>query len=150
MTCAFALGTLTRYSDLAGTTKVGESDSSYDNAGRLTNLQIKDGAGAILGNYTYTYDLASRATSETIDGVTTSFGYDTVDQLTSAGATNYGYDLAGNRNSAGYTVGADNRMTSDGVSSYSYDAEGNRIKKTLGANADTWTFGYDHNDQMTC
>ncbi|MBI1918575.1 MAG: RHS repeat-associated core domain-containing protein, partial [Planctomycetes bacterium] len=40
-------------------------------------------------------------------------------------------------------------MTSDGVYSYSYDAEGNRTKKTLGASADTWTSGYDHNDQMT-
>src|SRR5439155_7890173 len=118
-------------------------------AGRLTNLQVKDGSGSILGNYTYTYDLASRATSEIIDGTTTNFGYDGVDQLTSAGATNYGYDLAGNRNTAGYTVGADNRMTSDGVYSYSYDAEGNRTKKTLGANAETWTSGYDHNDQMT-
>ena len=29
------VGTLTRYSDLAGTTKVGESDSTYDTAGRL-------------------------------------------------------------------------------------------------------------------
>src|SRR5439155_1687744 len=82
-------GTQTRYSALAGTTKVGESDSTYDNPGRLTNLQIKDGAGGLLSNYTYTYDLASRATSETIDGTTTNFGYDTVDQLTSAGASNY-------------------------------------------------------------
>src|SRR5439155_15890398 len=69
------VGTLTRYSDLAGTTKVGESDYTYDNAARLTNVQIKDGTGTLLGNYTYTYDLASRATSETIDGTTTSFGY---------------------------------------------------------------------------
>src|SRR5262249_32931207 len=90
------VGTLTRYSDLTATTKIGESDSTYDAAGRLTNLQIKDGSGTILGNYTTTYDLASRATAETIDGTTTSYGYDSVDQLTSAGATNYGYDLAGN------------------------------------------------------
>ncbi|MBI1918574.1 MAG: hypothetical protein HYS12_28100 [Planctomycetes bacterium] len=76
-------------------------DIAVDNAARLTNLKIKDGSGGILGNYTYSYDLASRVTAETIDGTTTSFGYDTVDQLTSAGATNYGYDLAGNRNTAG-------------------------------------------------
>ncbi|MBI1917149.1 MAG: RHS repeat-associated core domain-containing protein, partial [Planctomycetes bacterium] len=48
-----------------------------------------------------------------------------------------------------YQTGAANRMTSDGVYTYSYDAEGNRTKKTLGASADTWTFGYDNNDRMT-
>jgi YD repeat-containing protein len=143
------VSTLTRYSDLAGTTKIGESDSTYDNAGRLTNLQIKDGSGTILGNYTTTYDLASRATAETVDGTTTSYGYDTADQLTSAGASNYGYDLGGNRNTTGYTVGAGNRMTADGTYSYTYDAEGNRTKKTLSGGGDTWTSGYDNNDQMT-
>jgi RHS repeat-associated protein len=143
------VGTLTRYSDLAGTTKIGESDSTYDNAGRLTNLQIKDGSGTILGNYTTTYDLASRATSETIDGTTTSFGYDALSQLTSAGASNYGYDLGGNRNASGYTVGSDNHMTSDGLNSYSYDAEGNRTKKVNSSTGETWTSGYDNNNQMT-
>jgi RHS repeat-associated protein len=143
------VGTLTRYSDLAGTTKVGESDYTYDNAARLTNLQIKDGSGGIIGNYTYTYDVASRVSSESIDGTTTSFSYDAINELTSAGSTNYGYDAAGDRNTTGYQTGTGNRMTSDGIYSYSYDAAGNRTKKTLGANAETWTFGYDHNDHMT-
>jgi YD repeat-containing protein len=33
------VGTLTRYSDLGGTQKVGETDTSYDPAGRLSNQQ---------------------------------------------------------------------------------------------------------------
>ena len=42
------VGTITRYSDLAGTTKVGESLSTYDDAGRLENLKQKDGSGNLL------------------------------------------------------------------------------------------------------
>jgi hypothetical protein len=132
-----------------GSSEEATGNSTYDNAGRLTNLQIKDGSGTILGNYTTTYDLASRASSDTIDATTTSYSYDTASELTSAGATNYGYDLAGNRNTTGYATGAANRMTSDGVYSYSYDAEGNRTKKKNGSTGGTWTFGYDNNDQMT-
>src|SRR5262249_36102601 len=36
---------VTRYSDLAGTQKVGESGYTYDGVGRLTNLPHKDGSG---------------------------------------------------------------------------------------------------------
>src|SRR5262249_27000910 len=59
-TAANQLATATRYSDLSATTKVGDSAYTYDAAGRLTHLQHKDGSGASLANYTYTYDAASR------------------------------------------------------------------------------------------
>jgi RHS repeat-associated protein len=49
---------------------------------------------------------------------------------------------------SGYQTGAGNRMTNDGVYAYTYDDEGNVTKKSKGANDETWTFGYDHNNHM--
>jgi RHS repeat-associated protein len=140
--------TITRYSDLAGSHKVGETDYSYDPAMRVTHIVDKNGTGGILANYTYTYDLASRLTAETDNGTTTSYVYDNINQLTSAGSTNYGYDANGNRNTNGYTVGTNNQMTNDGVWTYTYDAEGNLTQKSKGANAETVTYTYDSNNQM--
>ena len=143
------VGTITRYSDLAGTTKVGQSLYAYDDAGRLENLLHKDGSGTSLLNLTYTYDLASRVTSEVADGVTTSYGYDDTNQVTSAGTYSYDYDLNGNRTMTGYQTDTGNRLINDGVYTYTNDAEGDRTKKSKAANDETWTFGYDHNNQMT-
>jgi RHS repeat-associated protein len=143
------VATVKRYTDLAGTTKVGESDYTYDAVGRVTNLQHKDGSGNLLANYTYTYDKASRLTSDTTDGATTSYGYDSDSQLTSAGASNYGYDPNGNRNTTGYATGAANRLTNDGTYTYTYDAAGELIKKSKGASAETWQYDYDARGRMT-
>jgi hypothetical protein len=59
------------------------------------------------------------------------------------------YDANGNRTMSGYATGTGNRMTNDGVYTYTYDDEGNVTKKSKGASAETWTFGYDHRNQMT-
>ena len=58
------------------------------------------------------------------------------------------YDLNGNRTVAGYATGANNRMTNDGVWAYTYDAEGNVVKRSKGAAAETWVYGYDLNNRM--
>src|SRR5260370_26870942 len=49
---------------------------------------------------------------------------------------------------ASYTTGPDNQLTNDGVYTYTYDANGNTTKKSKGASAETWTFGYDNRNQM--
>ncbi len=134
----------TRYSDLAGLNKVGSSAFTYDNAARLTNLQHKNATDVVLENFTYVYDLANRLTSKVENGTTTTFGYDTTNQLTNDGATGLSYDLNGNRTLTGYQTGTNNQLISDGTWSYLYDNEGNRTKKTKGTNAETWTFGYDN------
>src|SRR5262245_28604411 len=48
-----------------------------------------------------------------------------------------------------YTVGSGNRITGDGAWSYTYDDEGNMTKKSKGASLETWTYGYDHRNQLT-
>jgi RHS repeat-associated protein len=50
---------------------------------------------------------------------------------------------------AGYTTGTANELTNDGTWTYTYDAVGNLTKKSKGASAETWTFGYDDRNQMT-
>jgi RHS repeat-associated protein len=136
--------TETRFTDLAGTNKIGSTTLTYDGVGRLTNLQHFNGSMTILANYTYTYDLASKLTTEVLNGTTTTYQYDTTNQLTNDTAKSYSYDLNGNRTMTGYQTGGNNQMTNDGTWTYTYDQEGNLIKKSKGSNADTWTFGYDN------
>jgi RHS repeat-associated protein len=138
----------TRYSDLAGTQLVGSSSYSYDGAERLTHLQHLNGSSSNLANYTYTYDLASRVTSETLNGTTTSYSYDSTNQLTNDSTTTYSYDGTGNRTMTGYQTGTGNQLLNDGTWAYTFDSEGNEIKKSKGANAETWTFGYDNQNHL--
>lgn len=76
----------------------GTSDYTYDDAGRLTGLVHTNGASSPVATYGYGYDLGDRMTSKTENGVTTTYGYDLVGQLTKVnGASLYSYDEAGNR-----------------------------------------------------
>src|SRR5262249_17219010 len=111
-------------------------------------LQHKDGSNNLLANYTYTYDLASRVTTEKLNGTTQTFTYDSANQLTNDGTNSFSFDLNGNRNSSGYTTGTGNQTTNDGTWTYTYDAEGNLIKKSKGTNAETWVYTYDNENHM--
>jgi RHS repeat-associated protein len=102
------ISTEIRYSNLAGTTVVSSTSMVYDPAMRLTSLQDRNSGGSFLANYTYAYDAASQATSEQLNGTTTSYGYDAANELTSFGSTNYSYDLNGNRNYGSYSTGPGN------------------------------------------
>ena len=48
----------------------------------MTSIQHQDGSGNVLASYSYTYDAGSRLTSQTINGVTTNYTYDAIDELT--------------------------------------------------------------------
>jgi RHS repeat-associated protein len=153
---------LTRYSDVGGTTLVGTTSYSYDNAMRVTAITNKNAAGTTLSYYDTTYDNANRATSDTWSstvGTTTysgtrNYSYDRSSQLLSDGVKTYTYDFNGNRQTAGtqtYQTAADNRMTTDGVWTYTYDNEGNLLQKAKGsgASAVTWNYGWDNLNRMT-
>jgi uncharacterized protein RhaS with RHS repeats len=148
-TNAGELSTTTRYSDLAGTTKVGDTLETYDSAGRLTNLENRDGTGTVLAYYTYTYDLTDRMTTKVENGTTTSYSYDADNQLIKDGGNaTLTYDSTGNRTNTGYATGTGNQMSNDGARTYTYDAAGNVIKKSKGASAETWVYTYDVNNQL--
>jgi RHS repeat-associated protein len=143
------LATQSRYSDLTGTNLVGTTSYGYDNAARETNLQFKDGSGNNISNFTYNYDPGNRLTAETLalatlSASTTSYQYDSANQLTNSGALTYGYDLNGNRTNTGYTTGTGNQLTNDGTWTYTYDSEGSLTKKSKGSLLETWTYGYDN------
>jgi RHS repeat-associated protein len=153
---------LTRFSDVGGTTVVGTTVYGYDNAMRVTAITNKNASGATLSYYNTTYDNADRAASDTWSstvGTTTYSGtrtytYDRSSQLLNDGLKSYTYDFNGNRQTAGtqtYQTAADNRMATDGVWTYTYDNEGNLIQKTQGSggSAVTWNYGWDNLNRLT-
>jgi RHS repeat-associated protein len=140
----------TRYADLAGTQIVGATTQSYDDAGLLTGIVHTGAGGTVLASYSYAYDADNRLTSETNDGVTTTYGHDLSNQLTTVnGVVQYSYDLAGNRTIAGYVTGPSNQLLSDGTWHYRYDAEGNLVPKLDSGNGITWDYSYDNANHLT-
>ncbi len=142
------LTSVTRYSDLSGTTTVALSQHDYDAAGRQTHLKHTSGAGVTLAEYTYTYDAADRLTEKVEGGTSTTYAYDSADQLTVDGTSGFSYDGTGNRTNSGYATGTGNRISTDGVWTYTHDANGNVTKRSKGASSDTWVYTYDHRNQM--
>ena len=116
--------TLTRYTDVAGTTLVGTTVYSYDAAQRLTSIVDKTGAAATLSYYQYTLNSAGLVTQEswqsentvggTISGTNT-YSYDATDQLTAADGTALSYDANGSSNGGSNVVGTNNELTNDGT-----------------------------------
>jgi RHS repeat-associated protein len=143
------VSTLTRYSNLSGTTKVGQTQVSYDAAGNLTHIQHQNGSNSTLLDLVYSYDAANRLSSQTVAGTTTNYGYDHDSQLTSAGDTSTSFDPNGNRTVSGYVTGVNNRLLSDGTWSYQYDAAGNITSKRNSQTGESWTYTVDLDNKQT-
>jgi RHS repeat-associated protein len=131
-------------------TKVVNADGSsvswtYDNASRLTGETDQDQHGTTTFQASYAYDAVGNRTSATINGQTTTYTYNTLDQLTSAGSTQYSYDGRGNLTTVTngtsvttYSYDAADRLVSatepNGTSaSYVYDADGRQVQQTIGS-----------------
>ncbi len=141
------IGTETRYDNLAGTVLAGMSSYTYDTDDRLVGLTQTYANGSVLASYVYTYDEASRLTSEVDDGgAPITYIYDDANQLLQAGSATYGYDATGNRTNTGYVTGPDNQLLNDGTYSYTYDAAGNLLTKTAGT--DVTTYSYDNQNRL--
>jgi RHS repeat-associated protein len=147
------VATETRYSDTGGTNKVGSTTNSYDAARNITHIQHLTGSGGSLINLQYSYDNGNRLSSETdtINGTptTTNYGYDTSNQLTSAGSNNYSYDANGNRTMTGYQTGTGNTLLSDGTWNYSFDNEGNVAQQIGISNNLKWIYAFDNENHLT-
>jgi YD repeat-containing protein len=123
-----------RYSDLAGTTLVGKTLYTIDDAGRVTAITHKNGSNTTIDSYSHTFDADNRVTQETSTlGPTRNYTYDATGQLTGDGTSTFTFDLNGNRTMSGYTTNTGNQLTSDGTWSYTYDNEGNVATKTSGS-----------------
>ena len=152
-----ALTTLTRFSDAAGTTVVGTTIYSYDNANRVTTILHDNASNATLSYYAYNYDAADRVTSQNWKtGSTTgaeTYTYDAASQLltdaTASGTSTYTYDANGNRTIAGYQTGTGNELTNDGTWTYTYDQAGNMTQKANANNQTVVTYSYDNMNHLT-
>ena len=119
---------------------------TYDDADRLLGETRRDSTGTIITQTTFTYDPVGNRLTQTLNGQTTNYAYNLLDQLTSAGATQYHYDGRGNliqitdgTNVTHYTYDAADRLVGavlpGGVSlDYGYDAAGRRVQQTVGSN----------------
>ena len=140
--------TMTRYTDLAGSTKVSTSEYGYDDVpGRITGIDHKYSNGTAFADFDYLHDAAGRLTQLTLNTNVTTYGYDERDQLESDGTNTYTYDGTGNR--VGDTIGTANQVTNDGTWTYTYDKEGSITKRSKGASDETWIYEYDNKNQLT-
>jgi RHS repeat-associated protein len=148
-------GVPTQISRFAGPLQELVSQTEYAFAqGLLASITHRGAGGVILDQFLYQFDedgFLSQITSDFAGE--TDYSYDSDGQLTGESSllvTNtFSYDANGNRVGGGYVVGPGNRLLADGTWSYSYDAEGNLIGKTHLVTGDSWTYSYDHRNQMT-
>jgi RHS repeat-associated protein len=130
------------------TTLDGQWTYTYDLAGQLTRAVFASTNGGIPSqDLTYEYDALGNRVRTVINGVTTAYAANALNQYTSAGAIAFGYDPDGNLIS----------RTDGGVTtSYSYDV----LNRLVGVTkpGDTWAYQYDvlgnrsatvHNGQRT-
>ena len=143
---------MTRYSDLDGTEEIAQSNYTFDDAGRLTNL-THNSNGNVLSAYDWAYDNANRITqANSPDGVS-DYNYDKTDQLVDAehdyqDNENYVYDDNGNRVNDDYLTGENNQLLSDGTYNYEYDGEGNRVKRTEIATGEVTEYEWDYRNRL--
>lgn len=137
-----------------------KSFNTYDDANRLSKLQLLTGASGNLGNYGYTYDANSNIesvtySSDTIGSGTISYTYDELNRLTKetlrdGSSIEYTYDAAGNRatkkvgaNTTTYGYNEANELTTVGGTTYAYDKNGNLIDDG------SKLYEYDYNNRLT-
>ncbi len=129
------------------TTQAGTHNYTYDNIHQLKAVDYPTGFS--FPDMAFNYDDVGNRSS-TVNGGTTSYTPNSLNQYTQAGSTNYVYDNNGNLTSDGtktYTYDYENRLIEGTVPdrglslSYKYDPFGRRIEKTV--NSATTRFLYD-------
>jgi YD repeat-containing protein len=143
---------MTRYSDLAGTELVAQSNYTFDAASRLTDIVHEQNA-ATLAEFNLEYDQGDRITQFTTPDGVSDFTYDKTDQLVDAEHSyqdqeNFTYDDNGNRTNTGYVTGDNNQLLSDGKFNYQYDKEGNRVKRTEIATGEVTNYEWDYRNRL--
>ena len=152
---------LTRYSNLAETTKVAATAYSYDHADRMTGIVDSNSTGATLVTFGYTYDAADRVSQEVRTWAsggssdTVTYSYTSNNQLTGVSHSNgsfsnesFSWDSNGNETGTGYTTGTDNEQTASPGYTYTYDNAGEMTSETQTSTGNVWTYGYDFRGRM--
>ncbi len=117
---------------------------SYDDAYRLSGETLRNGSNVVIYQAGFSYDPAGNRLSQTVNGATTSFSYNSLDQLLTAGTAQYEYDGRGNlvsltngTNVTQYDYDAMDRLSAatlpgGATITNSYDADGRRVQQTIG------------------
>lgn len=134
---------------------------AYDGAKRITDVDNRGPAGALISTYHYIYDANGNITScaeTTPDGSkTTAYTYDKLNRLSKVvypddrGMVTYTYDGAGNRikmvtpqGITNYKYDADNRLLRAGKEIFFYDKAGNTVKRVSAGKTITYKYDYDN------
>ncbi|MCP9494183.1 MAG: hypothetical protein MSG64_06985 [Pyrinomonadaceae bacterium MAG19_C2-C3] len=124
----------------------------YDGLNRLTRLADATQTASITDNQ-YAYNATGNITQKVDGEGSQTYGYDTLDRLTSAARPNtptesYAYDAVGNRTSshqsANNTYQGFNKLASANGVTYQYDNNGNLITKTDSAGTTTYIWDYEN------
>jgi RHS repeat-associated protein len=133
---------------------------AYDDAYRLVGETRRDSQNTITSQENYAYDGAGNRVSSTINGQTTLYTYNALDQVVTAGSARYTYDARGNLtqvtdrgNTTSYSYDAADRLVSAVVpggasATYAYDADGRRVRQTVGTDVTNylWDEGTAYGD----
>jgi RHS repeat-associated protein len=103
--------------------------------------------GTTLGARSFTYDPFGRlGTSTSGRGITTTYGYDSLDRVTSVTysdstpSVTYGYDAAGRMHT---------RVDTTGTTTWNYDPLGRLTSRTATSGGGTLSYGYDKSSNLT-
>jgi RHS repeat-associated protein len=127
---------------------VTEADGSsiawaYDNAYRLTGESRFDPGGSPTTETTFSYDPVGNRLRMTVDGVTTNYTYNELDQLLTAGSTTFAYDARGNLTQASTAADvtihgwdaldrlSEITLPNGTALAYTYDADGRRVRQVV-------------------
>lgn len=123
----------------AMTTLDGQWSYQYDSVGQLTHAVFISNNPSVVPNQDllYVYDAAGNRTKTVINGVTTLYVINNLNQYTQVGSANYQYDLDGNLIA---------QTDSSGTTSYAFD-ELNRLTGSASP-TDTSTYQYDALSQL--
>jgi RHS repeat-associated protein len=130
---------------------------TYDDVYRLIRETKTQANGTVSSDASYTYDNVDNRLTRTVNGTTTSYQYNVLDQLTAAGTAQNSYDGRGNlvkvadsNGTTSYTYDAANRLSSvtlpviGPVATYSYDADGLLASRASGGTVRRYVW-----DQLT-
>ena len=133
--------------------------AAFDAIDGLTGVQVgttgKTGSPLLaLTDLRNTNEQVSKETATGATSGSTSYGYNTKNQLTTAGSASYNYDQAGNPTTfAGVTQNFDaadqlTTTTAGGTTTYGFNKNGDRTTATPGSGAKS-TYGYDQANRLT-
>lgn len=120
---------------------------TYDNGYRLTGY-TRGASGSPQIQNTYSYDPAGNRTTAMLNGITTTYNVNNLNQLTSVNGTGFTFDDRGNITFDGTfykTYDGENRLVKDSAAPsvvvvYSYDALGRKVVKSINGNVFKYSF----------